>query len=151
MVRFRDAAHVGTGIARSIEGRLQTRKATCMTTDETELERILDGPVKELLGGLAREFGTTACRLSGTLDGIRIEFPSNVFIVVWVTGNDKGNGVTLTLFRIPGATRGTGLNLEPHAHAQSVSETFPLSSGLDESIEEWLKKELDECRRWIPC
>jgi len=60
-----------------------------MPTDEVELERILDGPVKQLLGGLAHEFGTTAFRLPGTLDGIRIKFPGNVFIVVWVTGNDK--------------------------------------------------------------
>jgi len=120
-----------------------------MTTDEIELDRILDGPVKDLLGGLAREYGTTAYRLPGTLDGIRIEFPSNVFIVVWVTGSDKGDGVTITLFRIAGAAQRTGSNQEASPRAQSVSETFTLTNGLDEAIQEWLEKELDACRRWI--
>ena len=114
--------------------------------DEIQLQSILDGPVMDLLGGFARENGTTARTLPGTLHAVRIEFPHQASIMVWVTG---GEGVTLTLFRKPNATRRTGVNAKPDPRDQSVSETFMPSNDIDAAIRKWLTKELDACREWI--
>jgi len=114
--------------------------------DETHLQRLFDGPIMDLLGRFARDNGATARTLPGTLHAVRIEFPRQTSIMVLVTG---GDGVTVTLFRTPNATRRTGVNAKPDTRDQSVSETFTPSIGIDAAIQQWLTRELAACREWI--